>query len=139
MQTFRFTSPALVRRQASACGLLRAFVAVLAVSLIGNSIAYGQTAAAPAAPKQKLQGLEISKHVKVRETDGSTVKGTVMAVNEDNFLLVPKEGGATIAIKYSQVVKVQSDGMPVAVKVVLWTITVGIGVIILGTFLAFHH
>jgi hypothetical protein len=68
--------------------------------------------------------LGISKHVKVKEQDGSTVRGTLSAVNEDSFLLIPKDGGAPFAVPYSQVVKVAHDGMPKAVKVAIWSVVI---------------
>jgi hypothetical protein len=122
MKTSRFTPTAIVRRQASACGLLRAIVAVLTLVIVGNTIAYGQTPAGTNATKQKLQELGISKHIKVKELDGSTVKGTLTAVNDDSFQLIPKDGASPVVIAYSQVAKVARTGMPKAVKIVLWVI-----------------
>ena len=131
MQTSRFAPTAIVRRQASACGLLRALaVAVLTLTLVGNSIAYGQGPASTDTTKQSLRDLGISKHVKVKEVDGSTVKGTLTAVNDDSFQIIPKDGGAPVAINYSQVVKVKRDGMPTAVKVTIIAVVVTIVVVV---------
>jgi hypothetical protein len=139
MKTSRFTLTAIVRRQAPACGLLRALVAVLTIVLVGNSIAYGQTPASPNATKQTLLELGISKHVKVKEVDGTTVKGTLTSVDADSFQVIPGDGASPIVIAYSQVVKIVRGGVPLAVKVVLWTIVGGIVILILGSILAFHH
>jgi hypothetical protein len=126
MKTSGSTPAASVSRQASACGLFRAVVAVLTLTFAGSGIAYGQAASANAT-KQKLMELGISKHIKVKEQDGSTVKGTLTAVNDDSFQIIPKDGGAPLAIAYSQVVKVARDGMPKAVKVAIWTV---VGVVV---------
>ena len=119
MQTSRFAPTAIVRRQASACGLLRAVVAVLTLVLVGNSIAYGQGVASTNATKQKLLEQGISKRIKIKEVDGTTVKGTLTAVNDDSFQIIPKDGGAPVAIDYSNVMNVARDGMPKALKVSL--------------------
>jgi hypothetical protein len=137
MQNLRFPSRTLVGRQASACGLLRGVIAVLAITLVGNSIAYGQTAAAPNATKQNVEKLGVSKRVKVKELDGTKLRGTISAVNEDSFLLIPKDGGAAVAINYSQVATVKHDGLSrgtiIAIYVVVGlAIVIAVGAVIVG-------
>jgi hypothetical protein len=129
MQNLRFPSRPLVRRLASAGGLLRAVVAVLAVTLVGNSIAYGQTAASPSAPKQSVAQLGVSKRVNVKELDGTRLKGTISAVNEDSFLLIPKDGGAAVAISYSQVDTVKHDGLSKGAIIAIYVV-VGLAIVI---------
>jgi len=134
MKNVRLTTAAIVRRQAPACGLLRAIVAVISLTLVGNSIAYGQAAASTNTTKQKLLEQGISKHIKVKEVDGTTVKGTLTSVNDDSFHIIPKDGGAPVAINYSQVVMVKHDGMPTAVKVLIWVVVgLVVAAIVLGS------
>jgi hypothetical protein len=139
MENLSLPSHPLVRRQALACGLLRAVVAVLAITLAGDSIAYGQTAAAPSAPKQSIQELGISKRVKVKELDGATVKGTITAVHEDSFLLIPKSGGPPVAISFSQVATVKRDSMPTALKAVIWTLVIFVAFVFIGSAIYAHE
>jgi hypothetical protein len=137
MKSFSLPPVAIVRRQALACGLLRVLVAVLTLALVGNSIAYAQGPATPNATKQELLQQGISKHIKVKEVDGTTVKGTLTAVNDDSFQIIPKDGGPPLSIAFSQVVKVTRTGMPTAVKAVLWTVT-GVIVAAIITLIVLH-
>jgi len=138
MKNVRFTT-AIVRRQAQACGLLRVLVVVLTVTLVGNSIAYGQAPVSPSATKQELLEQGISKHIKVKEVDGTTVKGTLTAVNDDSFQIIPKDGGAPVTINYSQVVKVKRDGMPTGVKVTIIAVAVTIVVVVTIALVYLHN
>jgi hypothetical protein len=134
MQSSRLSSRPLVGRLASAGGLLRVVIAVLSITLVGNSIAYGQTAAAPNVTKQKLLEIGISNRLKVKEADGTTLKGTLSAVNEDSFLIIPKDGGAAVTILYTQAGSVARDGLSKGTKIAIW-IVVG-AVVVAGIIIA---
>jgi hypothetical protein len=129
MQTSSFPTRTLVGRQASACGLLRAVVAVLTITFVGNSIAYGQDAAPPVVTNATLLKIGVSKQVKVKEANGTKVKGTVAAINDDSFLVSPKDGGAAITIPYAQAGEVERSGLSKGAIIALCVVA-GIAIVV---------
>jgi hypothetical protein len=139
MQTSRINTASLHHPRAFALRSLRILAALLSLFVLVDGIASAQALATSSVTRQTLQQFGVSKRVKVRETDGTTVKGTVAGISDDSFLLVPKTGGAPFSINYAQVDKVQRDGMPKPVKVALLTFVGLIVLAYLAAFLAFHH
>ncbi|HUD21712.1 MAG TPA: hypothetical protein VMQ60_02610 [Acidobacteriaceae bacterium] len=103
--------------------IVRAIAAVLAVVLLGNSVAFAagapkvKTAMDPVKLKQTLTTRGIGKSVKVTELDGTTISGNLTAVLDDAFDVTLKKATQPVTISYSQVSKVGNGGLTTGAKV----------------------
>jgi hypothetical protein len=98
--------------------LFRGIAAVLAVVLVGNSVAFA--AGAPLDPvklEQKLTARGIGKSVKVTELDGTIVSGRLTAIRDDAFEVTVKKATQPITIPYAQVSKVGNGGLSTGAKI----------------------
>jgi hypothetical protein len=98
--------------------IFRGTAAVLAVVLVGNSVAFA--AGAPLDPvklKQKLTARGIGNSVKVTELDGSTVSGRLTAIRDDAFDVTGKKAAQPITIPYAQLSKVGNGGLSTGAKI----------------------
>jgi sulfur transfer complex TusBCD TusB component (DsrH family) len=122
--------------------LVRAIVAVLAVVLLGNSVALAAAGAPkvkiamdPVKLKQALTARGIGKSVKVTELDGTTVSGNLTAIRDDAFDITLKKATQPITISYSQVSKVGNGGLStgakVGIAVLCVAVVVGIAAVVL--------
>jgi hypothetical protein len=92
--------------------IVRAIASVLAVALLGNSIAFAAgTPLDPFKLKQKLTARGIGKSIKVTELDGSIVSGNLTAIRDDAFDVTLKKATQPTPIAYSQVSKVGNGGL----------------------------
>jgi sulfur transfer complex TusBCD TusB component (DsrH family) len=103
--------------------IVRAIASVLAVVLLGNSVALAagaphvQTAMDPAKLEQKLTARGIGKSVKVTELDGTTVSGNLTAIRDDAFDVTLKKATQPITISYSQVSEEGNGGLTTGAKI----------------------
>lgn len=98
--------------------IFRGIAAVLAVVLLGNSVAFAAgTALDPVKLKQKLTTRGIGNSVKVMELDGTTVSGNIAAINDDNFQVSVKQAAQPVTISYAQVFKEGNGGLSVGAKI----------------------
>ena len=86
---------------------VRAIASVLALVLLGNSVAFAALKAGdPVKLQQKLTTLGIGNKVRATEVDGSSVTGKLAAVRDDGFDLTVKKGRPPLTLAYSQVARV---------------------------------
>ena len=86
---------------------VRAIASVLALVLLGNSVAFAALKAGdPVKLQQKLTTLGIGNKVRATEVDGSSVTGKLAAVRDDGFDLTVKKGQPPLTLAYSQVARV---------------------------------
>jgi hypothetical protein len=117
--------------------IFRAIASVLAVVLLGNSVAFAagapkvKTAMDPAMLKQTLTTRGIGKGVKVKELDGTIVVGTLTGIQDGNFQVAPKSATQSITIQDANVASIHNSGLSTGAKI---GIGIGIGV---GGLLAF--
>jgi hypothetical protein len=89
--------------------MVRATAAVLAVVLLGNSVAFAAgTAPDPVKLKQKLATHGIGKSVRVTELDGTTINGNIVAIRDDDFDLTVKKTAQPVTIAYSRVARIDN-------------------------------
>jgi hypothetical protein len=100
--------------------IVRAIAAVLAVVLLGNSVAFAAVRVAdPVKLKESLRSRGIGKKVRVTEMDGTTVSGRLALIGDDTFQVAPNNGAPAATIAYSQVYKVRNGGMGVGAKIAI--------------------
>jgi sulfur transfer complex TusBCD TusB component (DsrH family) len=111
--------------------IVRAIASVLAVVLLGNSVAFAadapkvKTAMAPALLKQELTARGIGKGVKVKELDGTTIVGTLIVIQDDSFQITQNHAVQPMTIQDANVKSIRNSGLSTAAKV---GIGIGIGV-----------
>jgi hypothetical protein len=98
--------------------IVRAIASVLAVVLLGNSVAFAAGKALdPVKLEQKLTARGVGKSVKVTELDGTTVSGNLTAILDDAFDVTLKKATQPITISYSQVSKEGNGGLTTGAKI----------------------
>jgi hypothetical protein len=98
--------------------IVRAIASVLAVVLLGNSVAFAAgTALDPVKLKQKLTARGVGKSVKVTELDGTTVSGSLTAIRDEAFDVTLKKATQPTTISYSQVSKEGNGGLSTGAKI----------------------
>ena len=103
--------------------IVRAIASVLAVVLLGNSVALAagapkvKTAMDPVKLKQALAARGVGKSVKVTELDGTPVSGNLTAIRDDAFDVTLKRAAQPITISYSQVSKEGNGGLTTGAKI----------------------
>ena len=98
--------------------IVRAIASVLAVVLLGNSVAFAAGKALdPVKLEQKLTARGVGKSVKVTELDGTTVSGSLTAIRDDAFDVTLKKATQPITISYSQVSKEGNGGLTTGAKI----------------------
>jgi hypothetical protein len=108
--------------------IVRAIASVLAVALLGNSVALAAgapkviTAMDPVKLKQALTTRGIGKSVKVTELDGTTVSGNLTSIRDDAFDVTLKKATQPITISYTQVSKEGNGGLSTGAQI-------GIGIV----------
>ena len=117
--------------------IFRAIASVLAVVLLGNSVAFaagaptGKAAIDPAMLKQTLTTRGIGKGIKVKELDDTTVVGTLIAIQDDSFQITPNHAVQPVTIQDANVKSIHNSGLSTGAKI---GIGIGIGA---GALLAF--
>ena len=122
--------------------IVRAIAAVVAVVLLGNSVAFAagapkvKTAMDPVKLKQALTARGIGKSVKVTELDGAIVNGNLTAIRDDALDVTVKKATQPITISYSQVSKVGNGGLStganVGIAVLCVAVVVGIAAVVIA-------
>ena len=83
----------------------------------------------PGTVHDRVESRGIGKSIKVRETNGKTVTGTITSIEADSFQLQPKHGAQAVRIRNDEVLKAEGGGLPRGVKI---TIFVFVGLVLLG-------
>lgn len=90
---------------------LRSIASVLAVALLGNSVAMAALKSVdPVKLKRTLMKRGIGMGFKVKELDGTRVTGILTAINGDTFEISAKGTTQAVSIPYAQVAAVHNDG-----------------------------
>ena len=116
--------------------IVRAIASVLALVLLGNSVAFAALKAGdPVKMQQKLTTLGIGNKVRATELDGSSVTGKLAAVRDDGFDLTVKKGKPPVTLAYSQVARVDhqlSSGATTGIVVLCVVGVVAVIAVIVG-------
>jgi hypothetical protein len=116
--------------------IVRAIASVLALVLLGNSVAFAALKAGdPVKLQQKLTTLGIGNKVRATELDGSSVTGKLAAVRDDGFDLTVKKGRPPLTLAYSQVARVDhqlATGASIGVVVVCVVGVVAVIAVVVG-------
>lgn len=105
--------------------IVRAMTAVLVLVMVSNSVAVaaggpkGKTAMDPAKLKQALTDRGIGKGIRATELNGTQETGTLTAIHDDTFEVIPKNETKSVVISYTQVSAVHSNGMNTGTKVAI--------------------
>src|ERR1035437_1388352 len=122
--------------------LFRAIAAVLAVVLLGNSIAFAaggpqvKKEKDPAMLKKKLTIRGIGNSVRVTELDGTTVSGDLTAIRDDAFDVTLKKATQPITISYSQVSKEGNGGLTTGAKIGVVVVCVVVVAVVVAVVIA---
>ena len=122
--------------------IVRAIASVLAVVLLGNSVALAagapkvKTATDPVKLKQKLTTRGIGKSVKVTELDGTTASGNLTAIRDDAFDVTLKKATQPITISYSQVSKEGNGGLTTGAKIGVVVVCVVVVAVVVAVVIA---
>lgn len=68
----------------------------------------------PAAVKVKVEKLGVGEHVMVKRTEGPTLRGHIVGIEQDSFKIRPDNTSTEVSIAYGQVVKVRKNPGPFA-------------------------
>ena len=110
----------------SALSLLRWTALVVSCSMLATSVAYAaDVPLTPATAKQMLQAKGVGKMVKVKETDGTTMRAKIVSIGDDSAVLQDGTKPA-VTIPYSQVTAVKGPGLSTGAKIGIW---VGVGAV----------
>ncbi len=105
---------------------LRCFALVLFISILGDALAYAEEPTlTPVTAKQMVQARGVGKGIKVKEADGTTLRGKVASIGADSFGMQVGSKPA-VEISYAQVTKVQGPGLSKVAKI---GILVGVAVV----------
>lgn len=116
-------APRFARIKLRSLQLLRIVSTVLTFALVSNSVA---VAAPPdaAKQKQKLIARGIGNTVRVTETSGTTVTGTLISVDDTTFKVMPRKAAEAVTVAYADVSSIHGGGLSTRAQV-------GIGITIL--------
>lgn len=67
-----------------------------------------------AAVKAKVEKLGVGEHVMVKRTEGPTLRGHIVAIEQDAFKIRPDNTSTEVPIAYGQVAKVRKNPGPFA-------------------------
>jgi hypothetical protein len=113
--------------------IVRGIAAVLAVVLVGNSVALAAGRAPdPVKLKQKLTIRGIGNSLKVTELDGTTVSGSLTAIRDDAFDVTLKKATKPTTISYSQVARVDNVRMSTGTKIGIVVLCLGVAAAIVA-------
>ena len=97
---------------------LRFTILALILSVTQASIA--QTASSPSNPSAaiiaKINARGTGKGIKVTETSGQEIKGTLVSLDADGFSVIAKGAATPVHIAYTDVAKIGNPGMSLAGK-----------------------
>lgn len=97
--------------------LLRCIALVLFISIPGNTLAYAEEPTlTPATAKQMVQARGVGKGIKVKEADGTTLRGKITSIGDDSFSMQAGSRSA-VEISYAQVTRVQGPGLSTGAKI----------------------
>jgi hypothetical protein len=110
---------------------------VLTVLLVGNGVALAaggaetKTAMDPAKLNEALTARGIGKSVKVTQLDGTTVVGTLIVIQSDNFQITPNHATQPVTIQDADVKSIHNSGLSTGAKVGIG-VGIGVGVVVLA-------
>ena len=109
---------------------------LLALTIILALSAAGVAQSVPAdsaVVHQTLVSRGVGKSIKVKETNGTTVNGTITAIDADSFQVTPKGETKPIRVRNEDVKTVHNGGMRTGVKVAIVGVIVLVALGIVGT------
>ena len=117
-------------RGASTC-----FAALALGGIMGGSpaLAMKSRPTLPAA-KQLVHDRGVGKGVKIKQVDGTSVRGKIASIGEDSFTMTVSSDKPTVEIPYAHVSSVDGPGLPKAVTITIVVVLVLVGLGIAGHF-----
>ena len=110
------------------------FFAVLALGgILGGSPIFAMKSK-PALPvaKQLVHDRGVGKSVKIKQVDGTSVRGKIASIGDDSFTMTVSD--KTVEIPYARVSSVEGPGLPKAVTIIIVVVLVLTGLGIAGHF-----
>ena len=89
----------------------------------------------PDQARRVVAGWGPGAHIKVKMTGGATLNGDIGTIQQDHFTLETSSKGEPVKIAYSEVQEIKSK-MRLSTKVLLVAIPAGVGLAIMGAFIA---
>ena len=80
-----------------------------------------------AAARAQVERRNVGHRVKLRRTDGSEIRGTIVAVHPDSVDVLLKGTGTPVSVGYETLTAVRGPGLPRGAKI---GIGVGVGVVV---------
>jgi sRNA-binding regulator protein Hfq len=103
---------------------------VLTMVFALSATSFGQSGPSDSAvAHEKIASRGIGKSIQVMEINGTTVTGTITAIDSDSFQVTPKRGAQAIRIRNDEVSKVKNGGLRTSVKVTIYVVA---GFLLLG-------
>ena len=78
---------------------------------------------------RRVESRGIGKSIRVNERNGTTVTGTIVAIEADSFRVKPSHGKQAVTVRNDDVVKTEKGGLSTGIKVTLYVV---IGMVLLG-------
>ena len=122
--------------------LFRFTAMFLAVVLLSNSVAFAaKKPAGPAVMKAKIQARGVGQGVRVTLTDQPDVKGVIVAIHDESFVVKSKKATEPQEIEYAHVTGVHNDKLTRGEKVGIVAGAVATAVVIFAVVLTvkFEH
>ena len=115
--------------------VIQTLIIVLATNSFGDA-AVSTTPIDATALHHKLHARGISKGLKVTETDGTVVKGALVAIDDASFQLATKNTTQPTPILDTQVSKISNDGTSTAAKVTIGVAAVGVVIFLVAAIIS---
>lgn len=116
--------------------LFRLTAMFIAFMLLSNSFAFAaHKPTDPAVMKAKIQARGVGQGVRVTLADKTEVKGVIVAVNDQTFVLKSKKATGPQEIDYAQVTGVHNDRLTRGQKVGIVAGAVAVGIVVVAVVL----
>jgi small nuclear ribonucleoprotein (snRNP)-like protein len=115
--------------------LFRFTAMFLAVVLLSTSLAFAKKPADPAVMKAKIQARGVGQGVRVTLSDQTEVKGVIVAVHDQTFVVKAKKAPEPQEIDYAKVIGVHNDKLTRGEKVGIVAGAVAVGVVVVAVVL----
>lgn len=97
--------------------LFRLVSLVIVCTLMGNDVVLAATPMDAATVKQKVDARGVGKGLKVTETGGTTITGSIVWIGEEGFRLKVKNEPQPTEISFAQVTGVRNSGLSRGAKI----------------------
>ena len=112
--------------------LVRAFAVLVVSTMLIDNVAYSAVKANPEAMKAKIVARGEGQDVRVTLADKTQVKGFIVSIHEQDFVLKTKGPGEPRTIEYAQVTGVHRGHMSTAAKVGIGVAVGFVGILAVG-------